>query len=34
VLFVGEVMTVERSPGAGLVFQHSRFGAATPLDEK
>jgi len=34
VLFVGEVMTVERSPGAGLVFQHSRFGAAKPLDEK
>ena len=34
VLFVGEVMTVERSPGAGLVFQHGRFAATTPLDEK
>jgi flavin reductase (DIM6/NTAB) family NADH-FMN oxidoreductase RutF len=33
VLFVGEVMTVERSPGAGLVFQHGRFAATTPLAE-
>jgi flavin reductase (DIM6/NTAB) family NADH-FMN oxidoreductase RutF len=33
VLFVGEVMTVERSPGAGLVFQHGRFAATTPLPE-
>ena len=33
VLFVGEVMTVERSPGAGLVFQHGRFAATTPLQE-
>jgi flavin reductase (DIM6/NTAB) family NADH-FMN oxidoreductase RutF len=33
VLFVGEVMTVERSPGQGLVFQHGRFAATSPLDE-
>lgn len=34
VLFIGEVMTVERAPGQGLVFQHGHFGATTPLDEK
>ena len=33
-LFIGEVMTVERSPGAGLVFQHSRFDATTPIEPK
>ncbi|HXR57027.1 MAG TPA: flavin reductase family protein [Casimicrobiaceae bacterium] len=34
VLFIGEVMTVERAPGTGLVFQHGRFAATTPIDEK
>ena len=34
VLFVGEVMTVERAPGEGLVFQHGRFTATRPVDEK
>jgi flavin reductase (DIM6/NTAB) family NADH-FMN oxidoreductase RutF len=32
VLFIGEVMTVERAPGRGLVFQHGRFAATAPLD--
>ena len=31
VVFIGEVMTVERAPGCGLVFQHGRFGATVPL---
>jgi flavin reductase (DIM6/NTAB) family NADH-FMN oxidoreductase RutF len=34
VLFIGEVMTVERAPGQGLVFQHGHFGATTPIDGK
>jgi len=34
VLFIGEVMTVERAPGASLVFQHGRFAATTPIEEK
>ena len=31
-LFIGEVMTVERAPGASLVFQHGRFAATTPFE--
>lgn len=34
VLFIGEVMTVERAPGQGLVFQHGRFGGTSPPAEK
>jgi len=30
-VFIGEVVTVERARGHGLVFQHGRFAAATPL---
>ncbi|MFI4888142.1 MAG: flavin reductase family protein [Burkholderiales bacterium] len=30
-VFIGEVVTVERAPGRGLVFQHGHFGATTPL---
>jgi flavin reductase (DIM6/NTAB) family NADH-FMN oxidoreductase RutF len=30
-VFIGEVMTVERAPGRGLVFQHGHFAATTPL---
>jgi flavin reductase (DIM6/NTAB) family NADH-FMN oxidoreductase RutF len=30
VIFIGEVVTVERAPGEGLVFQHGRFGATVP----
>ena len=33
VLFIGEVVTVERSHGPGLVFHHGRFGATSPLQE-
>jgi flavin reductase (DIM6/NTAB) family NADH-FMN oxidoreductase RutF len=33
VLFIGHVVTVERAPGRGLVFQHGRFGSARPLSE-
>ena len=31
VVFIGEVVTVERAHGRGLVFQHGHFGTATPL---
>jgi flavin reductase (DIM6/NTAB) family NADH-FMN oxidoreductase RutF len=31
-LFIGEIVTVERAQGRGLVFQHGRFGASTPLE--
>jgi flavin reductase (DIM6/NTAB) family NADH-FMN oxidoreductase RutF len=31
VVFIGEVVTVERAPGEGLVFQHGQFAATTPL---
>ena len=31
VLFIGEVVTVERAHGSGLVFQHGRFAATLPL---
>jgi flavin reductase (DIM6/NTAB) family NADH-FMN oxidoreductase RutF len=34
VLFVGEVVTVERAPGQGLVFHHGRYGTTTPLPER
>jgi flavin reductase (DIM6/NTAB) family NADH-FMN oxidoreductase RutF len=33
-LFVGEVMTVERAPGQGLVFHHGRYGTTVPLPER
>ena len=33
VVFIGEVVTVERAHGNGLVFQHGRFGATRPLTE-
>jgi flavin reductase (DIM6/NTAB) family NADH-FMN oxidoreductase RutF len=33
VLFIGEVVTVERAPGQGLVFQHGRFGRTSPPDK-
>ncbi|MCC7041847.1 MAG: flavin reductase family protein [Burkholderiales bacterium] len=33
VIFVGEVVTCERAPGQGLVFQHGRFGVQAPLPE-
>ncbi len=32
VVFIGEVVTVERARGRGLVFQHGHFGTANPLD--
>jgi flavin reductase (DIM6/NTAB) family NADH-FMN oxidoreductase RutF len=32
VVFIGEVVTVERAPGRGLVFQHGRYGMTNPLD--
>jgi flavin reductase (DIM6/NTAB) family NADH-FMN oxidoreductase RutF len=32
VLFIGEIVTVERARGRGLVFQHGRYGAIGPLD--
>lgn len=31
VLFVGEVVTVERAPGEGLVFHHGEYGTTRPL---
>ena len=31
IVFIGEVTTVERAPGQGLVFQHGHFSATTPL---
>ena len=30
-VFIGEVVTVERAPGRGLVFQHGRFAVTSPL---
>jgi flavin reductase (DIM6/NTAB) family NADH-FMN oxidoreductase RutF len=33
VLFIGEVVTVERSHGPGLVFHHGRFGTTSHLPE-
>jgi len=33
VVFIGEVVTVERATGHGLVFAHGRFGATRPLTE-
>jgi flavin reductase (DIM6/NTAB) family NADH-FMN oxidoreductase RutF len=33
-LFVGEVMTVERAPGQGLVFHHGRYGTTTQLPDR
>jgi flavin reductase (DIM6/NTAB) family NADH-FMN oxidoreductase RutF len=33
-LFVGEVMTVERAPGDGLVFHHGHYGTTVPLPER
>jgi flavin reductase (DIM6/NTAB) family NADH-FMN oxidoreductase RutF len=34
IVFIGEVVTVERARGTGLVFQHGRFGATTPLPDE
>lgn len=34
VIFVGEVVTVERAPGPGLVFQQGRFASTTPLRDE
>jgi flavin reductase (DIM6/NTAB) family NADH-FMN oxidoreductase RutF len=31
VIFIGEVVTCERSKGRGLVFHHGRFGSVEPL---
>lgn len=31
IVFVGEVVTCERTPGKGLVFHHGRFGTTLPL---
>lgn len=31
VLFIGEIVTVERARGRGLVFQHGEYGTAKPL---
>jgi flavin reductase (DIM6/NTAB) family NADH-FMN oxidoreductase RutF len=33
VVFIGEVVAVERSHGPGLVFHHGRFGTTAPLPE-
>ncbi|HXT02729.1 MAG TPA: flavin reductase family protein, partial [Casimicrobiaceae bacterium] len=33
VVFIGEIVTVERARGRGLVFQHGQFGATTPLPD-
>jgi flavin reductase (DIM6/NTAB) family NADH-FMN oxidoreductase RutF len=33
VLFIGEVVTVERARGPGLVFHHGRFGTTAPLPD-
>ena len=33
IVFIGEVVTVERAHGQGLVFQHGAFGATMPLAE-
>jgi len=33
VIFVGEVVTCERSPGHGLVFQQGHFGTSQPMRE-
>jgi flavin reductase (DIM6/NTAB) family NADH-FMN oxidoreductase RutF len=33
VIFIGEVVSVERARGGGLVFHHGRFGATTPLPD-
>jgi len=32
VIFVGEVVTAERSHGTGLVFHHGKFATTSPLD--
>jgi flavin reductase (DIM6/NTAB) family NADH-FMN oxidoreductase RutF len=32
VLFIGEIMTVERAHGRGLVFHHGHYGTTRPLD--
>jgi flavin reductase (DIM6/NTAB) family NADH-FMN oxidoreductase RutF len=33
IIFIGEVVTVERARGRGLVFQHGQFGATAPLPD-
>lgn len=32
VLFIGEIVTVERARGPGLVFQHGHYGTTSPLE--
>ena len=32
VLFIGEIVTVERAGGRGLVFQHGHYGTIAPLE--
>ena len=34
VLFIGEIVTVERARGNGLVFQHGHYGTIAPLVRK
>jgi len=34
VLFIGEIVTVERARGNGLVFQHGHYGTIAPLERK
>jgi hypothetical protein len=34
VLFIGEIVTVERARGHGLVFQHGHYGTIAPLERK
>lgn len=33
IVFIGDVVTVERARGQGLVFQHGRFGTTPPLTD-
>jgi len=33
-LFIGEIVTVERARGDGLVFQHGHYGTIEPLEHK
>ena len=33
-LFIGEIVTVERARGRGLVFQHGHYGTTMPFDGK
>jgi 3-hydroxy-9,10-secoandrosta-1,3,5(10)-triene-9,17-dione monooxygenase reductase component len=33
-LFIGEIVTVERARGHGLIFQHGHYGTIAPLDRR